>query len=147
MVRQCCRQNIPLSPFASVSGHMISLLLVPSMEKTRYDREWNQFKEIQISFYYVFKYKWLLGEPDSQGTVYKRVYGAGNLPVSKKGREQTQIGKKGEEERRELGRRPSLLLSRSYWMNPAVCTFWKIYLMETWTHKHTFIRKAELFTY
>lgn len=33
-------------------------------------------------------------ESPSQGTVYKQVYGTGNLPVSKKGREQTQIGRK-----------------------------------------------------
>lgn len=144
MLRQCCRQNIPLSQFACFWSHDFTTHH-SLCEKNRCDREWNQFKKIQISFCNIFKYKWLLGQPGHQGRVYMWVCGTGNLPVSKKGSEQTQIGRRIREE--GVRRRPSVLLSRSYWMHPAVCTFWKIYLMETWTHHHTFIRKAELLIY
>lgn len=144
MVRQCCRQNIPLSPFASVSGHMISLLIVPSVEKTRCDGVWKQFKKIQISFCYVSKYKWLLGESESRNCIQASIWHR-EPPVSKKGREQTQIGRKEKKRGGSWGEDlPFCWAGAIGWTQ---LPFWKMYLMETWTQKHTFIRKTELFTY
>lgn len=97
MLRQCCRQNIPLSQFACFWSHDFTTHH-SLCEKNRCDREWNQFKKIQISFCNIFKYKWLLGQPGHQGRVYMWVCGTGNLPVSKKGSEQTQIGRRIREE-------------------------------------------------